>query len=305
MRVTANFINILLLIVLGYALKRFGLLKAQDSHVLSALVLNVTLPALVIVNLNKAHIDVSLTLLPVLMIVYGVIAKGIVIWLFIKYSNQVRGAVGMMMASLNIGIFAYPLVAQIWPDKGLLYFGMVDIGGALIMYGVTYFVAGYFSQGTNQFNVRYLCRSIVTSVPLMTYMIMLVLNVLDFRLPHNVVRFFDMLGQANLPLSMILLGLLLNFSIERRLLPLTIKYLVVHYGIGILAGLAVYFFLPVTDDMIKTTLILTWLLPVGVSVIPFAVKFRYQMMPFIVMTTNITIIISIIILYAYQALFMH
>ena len=52
---------------------------------------------------------------------------------------------------------------------------------------------------------------------------------------------------------------MLNFSIEREYLPVTIKYLCLHYGLGMLAGTLVHFLLPVSDDMIKTTLLITWL----------------------------------------------
>ena len=55
--------------------------------------------------------------------------------------------------------------------------------------------------------------------------------------------------------------------------------------------------------MIKTTLLITWLLPVGVAIIPYSIQFKYKTLPFVGMVTNLTIIISIIILYIYQAVF--
>ena len=77
---TEQFVMIILLIALGYFLKRINYLKATDSQVLSTLVLNVTLPSLVIVNLNSADLNMSFSILPIMMIVYGVIAKIIVVW---------------------------------------------------------------------------------------------------------------------------------------------------------------------------------------------------------------------------------
>ena len=77
---TQQFIIIILLIALGYVLKRINYFKANDSQVFSTLVLNITLPSLVIVNLNGASLDLSLSILPIMMILYGVIAKVIVIW---------------------------------------------------------------------------------------------------------------------------------------------------------------------------------------------------------------------------------
>ena len=300
---TEQFVMIILLIALGYFLKRINYLKATDSQVLSTLVLNVTLPSLVIVNLNSADLNMSFSILPIIMIVYGIVAKIIVIWFFRKYSNQMRGSVGMMTGSMNIGLFAYPLVNAIWPEKGMVYFGMADIGGAMIMFGLTYFVGSYFSEGEDQFNFKFLGKKLIQSVPLVTYIVMFTLNMSNIHIWKPAIDFFSILSKANMPLSMILLGVMLSFSIDREYLPVTIKYLCLHYGLAIVAGTLVHFFLPVSDPMIKTTLLITWLLPVGVAIIPYSIQFKYKTLPFVGMVTNLTIIISIVILYVYQAHF--
>lgn len=300
---TEQFVMIILLIALGYFLKRINYLKATDSQVLSTLVLNVTLPSLVIVNLNSADLNMSFSILPIMMIVYSIVAKIIVIWFFRKYSNQMRGSVGMMTGSMNIGLFAYPLVNAIWPEKGMVYFGMADIGGAMIMFGLTYFVGSYFSEGEDQFNFKFLGKKLIQSVPLVTYIVMFTLNMSNIHIWKPAIDFFSILSKANMPLSMILLGVMLSFSIDREYLPVTIKYLCLHYGLAIVAGTLVHFFLPVSDPMIKTTLLITWLLPVGVAIIPYSIQFKYKTLPFVGMVTNLTIIISIVILYVYQALF--
>ena len=300
---TEQFVMIILLIALGYFLKRINYLKATDSQVLSTLVLNVTLPSLVIVNLNSADLNMLFSILPIMMIVYGIVAKIIVIWFFRKYSNQMRGSVGMMTGSMNIGLFAYPLVNAIWPEKGMVYFGMADIGGAMIMFGLTYFVGSYFSEGGDQFNFKFLGKKLIQSVPLVTYIVMFTLNMSNIHIWKPAIDFFSILSKANMPLSMILLGVMLSFSIDREYLPVTIKYLCLHYGLAIVAGTLVHFFLPVSDPMIKTTLLITWLLPVGVAIIPYSIQFKYKTLPFVGMVTNLTIIISIVILYVYQALF--
>ncbi|WP_367122018.1 AEC family transporter [Staphylococcus capitis subsp. urealyticus] len=300
---TEQFVMIILLIALGYFLKRINYLKATDSQVLSTLVLNVTLPSLVIVNLNSADLNMSFSILPIMMIVYGIVAKIIVIWFFRKYSNQMRGSVGMMTGSMNIGLFAYPLVNAIWPEKGMVYFGMADIGGAMIMFGLTYFVGSYFSEGGDQFNFKFLGKKLIQSVPLVTYIVMFTLNMSNIHIWKPAIDFFSILSKANMPLSMILLGVMLSFSIDREYLPVTIKYLCLHYGLAIVAGTLVHFFLSVSDPMIKTTLLITWLLPVGVAIIPYSIQFKYKTLPFVGMVTNLTIIISIVILYVYQALF--
>ncbi|MDS3923864.1 AEC family transporter [Staphylococcus hominis] len=300
---TEQFIIIILLIALGYLLKRINFIKSADSQVLSTLVLNVTLPSLVIVNLNSANLDLSFSILPIMMLIYGILAKVIMVVLFRKYDNHVKGSVGMMAASLNIGLFAYPLVETIWPKKGMIYFGMADIGGAIIMFGVTYFVGSYYSEGSDQFNFKFLGKKLISSVPLVTYIVMFILNMANIHLPKASIDFFTIISKANMPLSMILLGIMLSFRIEKQFLPIAVKYLIVHYGLGCIAGLLVHFFLPTSDDMIKTTLLITWLLPVGVAIIPYSIQFKYKTLPLVGMVTNISIVISIIIIYIYQAIF--
>ena len=76
---TEQFIIIILLIALGYLLKRINFIKSADSQVLSTLVLNVTLPSLVIVNLNSANLDLSFSILPIMMLIYGILAKVIMV----------------------------------------------------------------------------------------------------------------------------------------------------------------------------------------------------------------------------------
>lgn len=300
---TEQFIIIILLIALGYLLKRINFIKSADSQVLSTLVLNVTLPSLVIVNLNSANLDLSFSILPIMMLIYGILAKVIMVALFRKYDNHVKGSVGMMAASLNIGLFAYPLVETIWPKNGMIYFGMADIGGAIIMFGVTYFVGSYYSEGSDQFNFKFLGKKLISSVPLVNYIVMFILNMANIHLPKASIDFFTIISKANMPLSMILLGIMLSFRIEKQFLPIAVKYLIVHYGLGCIAGLLVHFFLPTSDDMIKTTLLITWLLPVGVAIIPYSIQFKYKTLPLVGMVTNISIVISIIIIYIYQAIF--
>lgn len=296
---TQSFLTIIAMILLGYLMKRLGYFTEQDGGVIGRIVFNITLPSLVIVTLSKVEIEPSLMLLPVIMILYAVTAKGLVILLFINHHRHVKGSVGMMASALNIGLFAYPLVEQMFGAEGLLYFGMFDIGGSIVMFGITYIVGNYFSDGAEIFDIRYLALSLLKSVPLMTYMIMLILSLLHVKLPTFALDFFGIVSQANMPLSMLLLGIYLNFKVDKEYLPITIKYLLFHYGFGTVIGLLCYVFLPF-NEMFRTTILIGLLLPIGVSIIPYAIQFKYKTLPLIGMVSNLSIVISIIILFVFQ-----
>lgn len=83
------------------------------------------------------------------MIIYGIVVKMIVVWFFRKYDNYMCGLVGMMIGVMNIGLFVYLLIEVIWFKMGFIYFGMVDIGGVFVMFGIIYFVGSYFSEGSD------------------------------------------------------------------------------------------------------------------------------------------------------------
>ena len=48
------------------------------------------IPSLVIVNLNSANLDLSFSILPIMMLIYGILAKVIMVALFRKYDNHVK-----------------------------------------------------------------------------------------------------------------------------------------------------------------------------------------------------------------------
>ena len=96
---------------------------------------------------------------------------------------------------------------------------LADIGGAFVMFGITYFVGSYFSEGSDQFDFKYLGKKLLQSVPLVTYIVMFILNISHIHLPHVAIDFFSILSHANMPLSMILLGVMLNFTLERKYIP--------------------------------------------------------------------------------------
>ena len=75
--------------------------------------------------------------------------------------------------------------------KGYAYFGMADIGGAVIMFGVTYFVGVILVkvQTNSILNFR---EKLIQSVPLVTYIVMFILNMSNIHI-WKPDRFFSIL----------------------------------------------------------------------------------------------------------------
>ena len=125
----------------------------------------------------------------------------------------------------------------------------------------------------------------IQSVPLVTYIVMFTLNMSNIHIWKPAIDFFSILSKANMPLSMILLGVMLSFSIDREYLPVTIKYLFTLWISYCSRNTCTFLFTGIRS-MIKTTLLITWLLPVGVAIIPYSIQFKYKTLPFVGMVTN-------------------
>ena len=63
-----EFLYIILIIALGYLLKRLNVLQEKDGEVIAKIIFKITLPALVLVTFDSVKIETSLILIPVIVI---------------------------------------------------------------------------------------------------------------------------------------------------------------------------------------------------------------------------------------------
>ncbi|MBM4763393.1 AEC family transporter [Bacillus sp. B15-48] len=291
-----TFLFVILLIGIGYLFKKFHILKEQDGEVISRIVFNITLPALIIVSLSSVEIEAKLIMIPFIVIFFGLITTLVAFFLFKNEKKELKGSMMMLSTGYNVGLFAFPLVEAIWGAEGLLYFGMFDVGNSFLVFGLSYILGSYYSKEGLSLKPREILRKFSKSIPLMTYIIMSILNFSNIHLPNFFIDVASILSQANMPLSLILLGIYLNFTLEKGSARPTVKYLLYRYGTGLIGGLLFFLFVPV-DDMFKFTILIGFLLPIGLSVIPYAHEFNYSTTRLIGNISNLCIVISMIILY--------
>ncbi|MDC3414054.1 AEC family transporter [Aquibacillus sp. 3ASR75-11] len=291
-----QFLYSILIITLGYILKRTNILKEHDGEGLARIIFNITLPALIITAFHDIEIDISLFLLVIIGIFYGIFAAFLSLYFFRKENRTTKGMLSMMLPGFNIGLFAYPLVEGIWGDEGIKYFGMLDVGNAFIVFGLIYIIGGFYSADNVKMNVKYVVGTMAKSIPLMTYMVVFLLNIFGFSLPKLVLQTSSIISNANMPMSLLLLGIYLNFTFDETYARLIRKFLTIRYVVGLSVGLIFYVFLPV-EDMIKNTLLIGLILPVATSVLPYSIEFGYNP-KFAGMVSNITLVISFLFIWA-------
>ncbi|HZG71334.1 MAG TPA: AEC family transporter [Chondromyces sp.] len=295
-----EFLYVIIIISLGYLLKRLNILQEKDGEVISKIIFKVTLPALVLVTFDSVKIETSLMLLPVIVLIYGVVIACLGLLIFKHEKKELKGSLLMLSSGFNVGLFAFPLVYAMWGVNGLTYFSMFDVGTSLIVFGIAYILGSYFSEEGLSLKPIEVLKKLGKSIPLMTYIIASILNYSHIHLPDLLINVASIISQANIPLSLLLLGIYLNFKFEKEFIKPALKFLAFRYGVGLLLGLTLYFTLPY-DQMFRYTVMIGLLLPVAASALTFAIEFKYSTsaVRLIATISNITILISIVILYVF------
>jgi predicted permease len=297
-KLNQEFLYIISIIGLGYLCKRLNLIKEKDGETISRIIFNLSLPALIIVSLNSVKIESALIMIPIIVLLYGILSIIVAFFIFKKEEKELRGTLMMLAAGHNVGLFVFPIAESIWGAKGLLYFGMFDAGTSVIVFGLVYLVGSYYSEEGLSLRPVAILKKFGRSLPFMSYLTMSVLNFCHIHLPSGIIDVASIISKANMPLSLLLLGLYLNFSFEKKFLRPIIKILLFRYGIGLLIGISLYMLLPF-NEMFRTTLLMGLILPVGLAVIPYAHEFKYKTTILIGTISNICIFVSIVLLYVF------
>jgi len=231
------------IIVFGAVLRRVGFFKKEDFHLLSKIVIRITLPAVIITNFAGRELDYSLLVL----ILIGFLC-GVVQILTACILNRRRGPVYQSFAVLNtsgvnIGNFVLPFAQGFLGPAGVMAASLFDVGNAVTCLGGAYSVAGMILEKEKRFSLRPVFRALGKSVPLITYIIACLLSVFRVRLPGPVVDLAGIIGGANAFLAMLMLGV--GFQADLRRIPEVLRLLLPRYLVSIGMAALCYFFLPV------------------------------------------------------------
>jgi len=114
-------------------------------------------------------------------------------------------------------------------------------------------------------------------------------------MPHQVIEVTSTISKANMPLSLLLLGIYLNFSFEKKHWKGIGRVLGIRYGTGLFLGILAYLLWP-AEDMFRYTILIGLILPMASSVLPYSVEFKYNQR-FVGTAANLSIVISFFLIW--------
>lgn len=282
---------------MGFLIKKFDFVTEKDGKSISKFLMHTTFPALMIVSTIRIDFKPALFFSPLLCIALGSIMTLIGWFWFSGYSDRMRGMLTMACGGLNVGLFAFPIIEGIWGREGLVYVAMFDIGNTIITFGLVYSVGSYFAVKEEGASVEFkkVLRKVLQLPPLQAMFIGLTINALDIELPAVAYDFLDVLAKANKPLVLLLMGIYMSFALEKSQVWAVAKVLAIRYGCGLLAAVLLYMLVP-EPSMFRNVLLVCVILPIGMTILPFADELNYDSRIAGVLV-NVSLIISFLLMW--------
>lgn len=235
----------LFMIALGFVLKRMGLFSLDDSGLLSKLVLKITLPMSIISNFRALELNSSFLVAIGLGFAVNFAVIGLVLLLTRKNPPAQRAFYIINSAGYNIGLCTLPYMSSFFAAEAVALVCMFDVGNAIMCFGITFTIAMMIARGKEGVDKKEILKTLFSSMPFVTYLVMILLCVANIRLPDPVYTVAGMIGQANAFLAMLLIGILFEPKINRSELKDMAGVFTIRMATGICFSLLIYHFLPV------------------------------------------------------------
>lgn len=204
-------IPIIVMIIIGYALKRTSVLKAEDAISLNKIVINIAIPSLIFLAIYTTDLSILPVIAPIpaVCILVGIIC-GLIAYLVSKarnYPRKIMWSIVSTSAMFNSGFLGYPVVLGVFGTDGLVRAIFYDLGSMIlfISFGIFFLLmfGGKYSE---------ILKRALIFPPLWAVILGLLLNFLNLPIGFLTSNILDYLSGAAIPLIMISLGLSIEFK---------------------------------------------------------------------------------------------
>ena len=228
----------ILMIAVSYLLKRAGILSKEDGVAIARVVLNLTLPCAVLVSFRSFVFDWSYMLIPLISFMSNILMLSVGFMISRGKSREERIFYMLELSAYNIGNFTLAFVTGLLSTAGVVASCLFDMGNSPMSVAInaviTQIAVGDMMSHRRAFRSL---LSVFTRPAFDTYIIMLMFSALPVSLPDRVFEFAGLISPANGPLAMIMIGLMLEFRLDKSKL----KEVVVVNVLRLLLAVAIAF----------------------------------------------------------------
>ncbi len=216
--------SVVIIIVLGWLLRRTSFLKREDVHVINQIIIYIALPSLIFLAVYQADISFAFIKLPLLNILIMSICMllALAVGKTLKQASPLLGAFIIVAAIGNTGYLGFPLTLGLYGQENLVKAVFYDFGTVVYLFSIGIIVAKRFGDGAETGSVL---REFILFPSTIALAAGLALHFIS--LPEFIVMTLDYLSLATIPLVMLTIGLTLEaHTIKKYILPLALVALI-------------------------------------------------------------------------------
>lgn len=213
MSVMGQIFVLFMLIMIGFAIRKLGIVSSAMNKEVSSFVLNVALPAMLISSMDFPF-SMEVLIDSGLLIVISFAVYGVSILLSKLYSRvmgntgKARDVMEYVIVFSNCGYMGYPVVREIFGEKGVFYAALYNLSFSILIwsYGV-YLLKS--DDAVKKISIRARLKRVV-SPGLVAIVIGYFMFLTGLSFPEPVKVILEMLGDTTTPLSMMFIGFILT-----------------------------------------------------------------------------------------------
>lgn len=261
----------LLLIAVGYLIKKLGVVSRDDGRILNRLVLYLTLPMMSLKAVMDTPLSWTLSLLPLLLLVAGLLLYrfGYFPARWLKLSRRDTGTFVVSLCGF-MGALLYPFMDAAYGDAGVQATAVCDLGNAITIFVVGYYVSFRYAT-VGHFDAREAVKKMLSFFPIHAFVLGLVLNLSGVTLTGLPEDLVVTIASINSPLMLLSLGIYLELDVtwqESRTVAVNLAY---RYIAGILLASLALFVLPHRGALRAVTFLFP-LMPTSLSTLLYSVE---------------------------------
>lgn len=294
LQILAKALSLVLIIVIGYGIKKLGWVSADDFPKISKIVLRITLPCALITNFNDFNISFHLLFLAVIGFSVNLLQQATRYGLNCRKTSKEQAFGIFNSASYNIGAFGIPYISGFLGPGPVLFASIFDIGNSIASAGIGYGTGMALAKDNKKISVSQIARGMFASPIFDIYIFLLLMRILDIHLPKPVITFTSTVGSANTFLAMLMIGIGLTLRLDKSRLLKSLQYLGIRYCFAILFSAITLMFFHFSTD-IKTVLCMLYFAPIAAMTSGFTGEADADVETSVFMT-SVSIIVGIVVM---------
>lgn len=207
--VFGSVVTLLLIMVVGMIARQFNVITDELTKKLSKILVCVTQPALIIMSMQldfSGELMKNGSVVLLISLVYHIVVAVIALFVYRGTPGREQKVYNIATIFGNCGFMGYPVLMAMFGDVGLFY-------GAFFVFVFNLFIWSYgvfiLSQGTKQ---KVDIKKCLINPGTISSVVGLLLFVLKIKLPVVVGDAFTMIGDVTFPLSMLVVGAMINLK---------------------------------------------------------------------------------------------